>query len=339
VKPPTAGPISFPTDSTSSTLPVEVTKPPLFIWQRWIPVTPGSYFNLVPMPLTRRVTSSLSVTACSWRKALMRKNCRSEGQPFRLLGRFYMTTYFGAEYFPANGILTYQEVHNGADSRLIMFDRAGKETKAIGTPGDLNGHRISPDGKRPAVVVLDSSVANYKLWVYDLFREKQTRLTFGSTRDNSPIWAPDGKSLVFASIKKGPYDLFEKRSDTTGAEEPVLQTAAAKTPTDWSLDGRFIAYTSTTPGISKAEGRGSYLALETASPTFSCRATTTSEKDISLPTDVGWPIDRMSRGDPRYMSHRFLGAGASGRSLRAEDQAPGGGAMAKNSSIWPRIRR
>jgi hypothetical protein len=68
VKPPTAGPISFPTDSTSSTLPVEVTKPPRFIWQRWIPV---------------------------------RKNCRSEGQLFRLLGRFYMTTYFGAEYFPA----------------------------------------------------------------------------------------------------------------------------------------------------------------------------------------------------------------------------------------------
>ena len=102
------------------------------------------------------------------------------------------------------------------------------------------------------MVALDSSIANYKLWVYDLFREKETRLTFGSNRDNFPIWAPDGKSLVFASIKNGPYDIFEKRADTTGSEEPVLQSVAAKYPTDWSPDGRFIAYTSTTPGNSKA---------------------------------------------------------------------------------------
>jgi Tol biopolymer transport system component len=57
---------------------------------------------------------------------------------------------------------------------------------------------------------------------------------------------------VFASIKKGPYDIFEKRSDTTGSEEPVLQSNATKYPADWSPDGRFIAFNSTNPGNSNA---------------------------------------------------------------------------------------
>jgi eukaryotic-like serine/threonine-protein kinase len=176
------------------------------------------------------------------------------GQAFPVAGQvlYDQLLWRGVFSCSANGILAFQGANNGPDSRLIMFDRAGKEIKTVGTPGDLNNHRISPDGQRLAVVELDSSVANYKLWVYDLFRGKKSRLTFGSNRDNSPVWAPDGKSLVFASIKKGPYDIFEKRSDTTGSEEPVLQSNATKYPTDWSPDGRFIAYTSTTPGNSNA---------------------------------------------------------------------------------------
>jgi len=168
------------------------------------------------------------------------------------------------------GVLAYQGANNGADSRLIMFDRAGKAIKTIGPPGDLSAHSISPDGQRLAVAVLDSSVANYKLWIYDLLREKQTRLTFGTNRDGYPIWAPDGKSVVFGSIKKGPYDIFEKRSDTTGSEELELQSVAAKYPTDVSPEGRFLAYTSTTPGNSKAAvwilprfgGRKPYIFLQ-----------------------------------------------------------------------------
>ena len=148
-----------------------------------------------------------------------------------------------------NGILAYQGGNTGASSRIIMFDRAGKEVKTIGMPADFINNRISPDGQRLAVAVLDSSVANYKLWIYDLFREKQTRFTFGPSRTTFPVWAPDGNSLLFASNPKGPYDIFEKRSDSTGSEELVLQSEASKYPTSWSADGRFIAYSSGKPKI------------------------------------------------------------------------------------------
>ncbi|HXY08331.1 MAG TPA: protein kinase [Terriglobales bacterium] len=186
-------------------------------------------------------------------QAFDEKKLEVRGQAFPVTQVLYdQLLWRGVFSCSANGILAYQGANNGADSRLIMFDRAGQEIKTVGAPGDFNSHRISPDGQRLAVTVLDSSVANYKLWVYDLVRGKETRLTFGTNRENSPIWTPDGKSLTFASMKKGAYDIFEKRSDTTGSEESVLESVAAKTPTGWSPDARFLAYTSTTPGNSKA---------------------------------------------------------------------------------------
>jgi eukaryotic-like serine/threonine-protein kinase len=100
---------------------------------------------------------------------------------------------------------------------------------------------------------LDPSVANYKLWLYDLYGERETRLTFGPSRNSFPVWAPDGKSLLFAVTTNGPYDLFEKRSDSTGSEELVLQSDGNKYPSDWSADGRFIAFNYTFPGKSRTE--------------------------------------------------------------------------------------
>jgi Tol biopolymer transport system component len=134
-----------------------------------------------------------------------------------------------------------------------MFDRTGKEIKTIGALGDFNTHRISPDGQRLAVAALDSSVRNYTLWLYDIFREKQTRLTFGPSRSTFPAWAPDGSSVVYDSNRTGLYNLFEKRADSTGSEELILETASSKYPTAWSADGRFIAYNTTRPGTYSTE--------------------------------------------------------------------------------------
>ena len=153
-------------------------------------------------------------------------------------------TWRGVFSTSPNGVLAYQGGNTGANSQLIMFDRAGKELKTIGAPADLIYHRVSPDGQKLAVSVLDSSAGNYHLWLYDLFREKTTRLTFGPHRSRNPAWAPDGNTLVFAMNTNGPYDLFERRSDSTGSEELVLDSSASKYPTDWSMDGRFIAYSS-----------------------------------------------------------------------------------------------
>ncbi len=152
-----------------------------------------------------------------------------------------------------NGVLAYQGGNTGANSRLVTFDRTGKELKSIGAPGDFNTHRISPDGQRLAVGVLDSSIRNYKLLIYDLFRDKQTRLTFGPGRTTFPVWAPDGSAVGFASNRTGIYQIVEQRSDGTGSEEPLLEANISKYPTDWSADRRFIAFNTTSRGKSATE--------------------------------------------------------------------------------------
>jgi eukaryotic-like serine/threonine-protein kinase len=172
------------------------------------------------------------------------------GQPFPIAEQVQYDELVWRGVFSSsfNGVLAYQGGNTGANSRLIMLDRAGKEVKAIGAPGDFISQRISPNGQQLAVSVLDASVRTYKLWLYDLSRDKQTRLSFGPGRTTFPVWSPDGSRIGFASNQTGRYQLVEKRSDGTGSEEPILESDISKYPTAWSADGRFIAYNTTSPG-------------------------------------------------------------------------------------------
>jgi dipeptidyl aminopeptidase/acylaminoacyl peptidase len=53
--------------------------------------------------------------------------------------------------------------------------------------------------------------------------------------------------------KKGPWDVFEKRTDGSGTEETLLESTRVKSPVAWSADGRFIAYRTASPETSKTE--------------------------------------------------------------------------------------
>jgi eukaryotic-like serine/threonine-protein kinase len=172
------------------------------------------------------------------------------GQPFPIAEQvqYDELVFRGVFSSSFNGVLAYLGGNTGANSRLVMFDRTGKEVKTIGAPGDFVTHRISPNGQELAVAVLDASVRNYKLWLYNLSREKQTRLTFGPGRTTFPVWPPARGTVGFASNQTGTYHLVEKRVDGTGGEEPILESDISKYPTSWSADGRFIAYNTTSPG-------------------------------------------------------------------------------------------
>ena len=76
---------------------------------------------------------------------------------------------------------------------------------------------------------------------------RTTRLTFASGRDDSPIWSPDGRRIVFASIRKGPYEMDLSATSGAGEEERLVESAQNTVATDWSADGRFLLYTSRDP--------------------------------------------------------------------------------------------
>jgi len=68
------------------------------------------------------------------------------------------------------------------------------------------------------------------------------RVTFSASDETNPIWSPDGATIVFASNREGPTQLFEKPSSGVGTDTPVVKTDGDSIPMDWSADGRFLIF-------------------------------------------------------------------------------------------------
>jgi serine/threonine-protein kinase len=77
---------------------------------------------------------------------------------------------------------------------------------------------------------------NTDVWIHDLGRNTQIRLTFGPEVDHSPIWTPDGRRVVMVSGS----NLVSKSADGTGQAEPVSRGLNAPVPYAWSRDGRTL---------------------------------------------------------------------------------------------------
>ncbi len=75
-------------------------------------------------------------------QAFDEKKLQIQGQAFPVAGQvlYDQLIWRGVFSCSGNGILAFQGANNGADSRLIVFDRTGKELRTVGTPGDISNH-------------------------------------------------------------------------------------------------------------------------------------------------------------------------------------------------------
>ena len=140
-----------------------------------------------------------------------------------------------------NGVLAYR---SGAQvNQLVWMDRTGAPTQSVGSPGEFNNFRLSPDEKRIAFDRTDAQSSNLDIWTLDMARGVASRLTSDLAVDNLPIWSPDGLRILFPSRRSGAFDLFIKSATGAGQEELLIKLG---TPTgwgtDWSRDGRFVMY-------------------------------------------------------------------------------------------------
>jgi Tol biopolymer transport system component len=128
--------------------------------------------------------------------------------------------------------------------QLTVLDRQGKVVGTIGQPGLFGQTRLSPDGKRVAVVRNDPQTGNNDIWVYDVATGKGTPITNDNQPDNSPIWSPDGKQIAYVSFKDSYNSIYRKAADGTGEAELLFRyTPGAGVPlTDWSPDGKFLTF-------------------------------------------------------------------------------------------------
>lgn len=151
-------------------------------------------------------------------------------------------------YFDADGMLA------SVSSEMIWYTRDGKQTARLGSPGDLDAPRLSPDGQRVAVGVWDdagNNTGSRHIWVYDVARGTATRVTFAKSGRSHPVWSPDGKRLLFLSDQGRTLSLNTKDPSGLGEEQKVLDFEDMMFPQDWSADGRNIAYVTWEGGIER----------------------------------------------------------------------------------------
>ena len=173
------------------------------------------------------------------------------GEPVRIAEEVAYNPSNGRDTFTVseNGVLAYRTGGVGGlpASELVWFDRAGKRIGTADGAGLYMRPALSPDGKRVAVQRRDPQTGADDIWLVDLARSTVSRLTFGSFNQTHPVWSPDGGRIVFASDRDGTSNLYQKISSGAGSEERLLASDTAKFSTDWSPDGRFIAYENQDP--------------------------------------------------------------------------------------------
>ena len=134
----------------------------------------------------------------------------------------------------------------GLAPQLTWFDRTGHALGTLGDPAPYSSLALSPDERRVAVALGTGNPENVDIWLIDIARNVRSRLTVDPGRDVSPVWSPDGTRIVFQSSRSGqPVAMRQTLSNGTGADELLLEGPGnfTMTPSGWSADGRFIAYT------------------------------------------------------------------------------------------------
>lgn len=139
--------------------------------------------------------------------------------------------------FAINGTFVYLKNGAAATWPLLWLHQDGTTSPLLQTPGSYLAPRFSPDGKRLAV-----TVGLVDVRIYDWERDTMTRVGFTNQRNAFPVWAPDGKHLVFESQALSGSSLYWIRAD--GAAEPHLLVRSKSNirPNSFSPDGRYLAF-------------------------------------------------------------------------------------------------
>lgn len=149
-----------------------------------------------------------------------------------------------------NGTLTYRAAAGSGQAEMAWFNLKGQKVGTVGQPGFYADPAISPDGTKLAVcLVEDPSAQTGDIWVYDLKRGTGARLTFSGNNTN-PLWAADGRWIVFSSRRKGDMGIYRKPSDGLGSAEVVFQSRQPMYDDGLTPDGRYASLMTPEPAVS-----------------------------------------------------------------------------------------
>jgi serine/threonine protein kinase/Tol biopolymer transport system component len=134
-----------------------------------------------------------------------------------------------------------------SDRTLLWVDRGGAAQPIGAAPARYAAPRISPDGRRLALMISGSFGGTGDLFVLDLDTSVRTRLTLDGSVGGNKAWSADGHRLLFNSQRDGPSNVFVQAADGTGTAERIMPDAGFQSPSSWLQDGNTISYVQGNP--------------------------------------------------------------------------------------------
>jgi serine/threonine protein kinase len=191
--------------------------------------------------------------------------------------------FVGEASASGNGVLAYAPGAVGNFLRnLYLVSRSGVEQKLDVPAAGYIDPAISPDGKRIAIALQYMSAQ--QLAVFERDRGVLMRIVANGALNNAPVWAPDGKSLLFDSVgtseKRG---LYRVAADGSAAPQLLRETTINSHIT--SIAGGYAAVMVADPATSADLW---LLSMENQSVMRPFKQTPAAERQGTLSPDGRW---------------------------------------------------
>ncbi len=151
-----------------------------------------------------------------------------------------------------DGTLVAVDLISSGGQRLIRRDRQGRKVGEIGSAQlQILRPAVSPDGTRVVAEGVQDRADAGDIWVHEVDRQLNQRLTFDETRDTFPSWSPDGEWIAFRSDRGGQRDLWVMPVNGDREARPLTRTETAEFISTWAPDGRRLLYEAGSAGGSR----------------------------------------------------------------------------------------
>ena len=183
--------------------------------------------------------------------------------------------------------------------QLVWMTREGRLLGELGGAFDQGWPDLSPDGTRLAIARRLPGQRDKSIWVVDTQSSLSRQLSTGSN-EFSPVWAPDGQRLAFASTSGLNHTLYAANVEGSRTLTPVVERETIATALGWTKDGRIVwATTADIEGPRSLGSPGIFL---------SAGGSRTSEPPIPFRSGTLSNDGRLSP-DGKYIAYRYLEAG------------------------------
>jgi serine/threonine-protein kinase len=146
-----------------------------------------------------------------------------------------------------NGLILSRKGRGTLLRTIRWVDGAGKTTPLRTQPANYQFPRISPDGNRLAVAVVEGGKSD--IWVYDLQRDLSIRLTNGPGAKEFPIWTPDGRYVIFELESGATVGMYSVLADGASKPQRLIDSKYVQSPGAFMRDGTQLVFGELTSGM------------------------------------------------------------------------------------------